>query len=692
MAILYADISPTNDVNIGYDGLLESTPLTWDNLLTRMLTVNSPDEYRLRGVRQVSGNVDLIALNIGAFLTGWNLNVYGPWRIQANTLAIHCTASDGIISVTDAGTPLAAPLLIGGFPNNSITYSNIHFSAPTGWVYIEHDKSQIFRGCNLSVNGEIKISYGTSYDVTKTILDSIFEGTVVIDNTTGVYSDTLFIRNAVFGMSEAAFDIAVTDPDLTVDIIKEFCQFGLPAIVWPAWDGIEEVWRAEALAENIRVSGSGNYAGYSTGLFGYPRTGVGAFSFNFIEEVQFNDFVFASKIDGLVNSELIVINNIVSHMRVQENADVDVGNIQADGNILVRSQGSIEEADYNLNNTEGQRAIGITPSIADTAAYDPELPRLLEEDFYRKKRSQLVENGDDSADAGAIEVNYLDDTKTYQDVADSNLALITPQARNIMARSVLGQAACKITGFAIGRGGYVYHNPVKVLPIDTYSDVARGYIILVNNTWSGTEVIEIQGRLPYKSSFMPAIIGDEVDDVTNHIYYFKIGDTLEDTLDNIAAKINEIRDLWDTIYTERENDTLHLIAVPLGTIGNTIWYSAIGSPFETPHANPLLGGSLTGGVDEVINNLLIDSIYEGTVDNEQCILEYANRSALAVTVKIHPNLGIQSAVGEFILKAKITQSNFPGEVGTEFAFAVGHHPICVIHNKAIWVKRYVIQM
>jgi hypothetical protein len=267
-----------------------------------------------------------------------------------------------------------------------------------------------------------------------------------------------------------------------------------------------------------------------------------------------------------------------------------------------------------------------------------------------------------------------------------------------MARGTLGFAACKITGFAIGRGGYRYHNPVKVLPIDTISDQARGWISIVDNTWDGSEEIQVQGYLSYKVTFKPKTSG-QVDDGNTHTYYFDIGTSILETAQNIATKMNNLEQattstllLGDQIYATAENDTVHLIAVPCGSIGNTIWYKAVGDPFETPHAVPLNGGALMGGVDESFDGSLIDKVHEGNVDGVDAIAELANASALSVTIKIHPNSGLQFAIGEIALKAQITKSTFPNEVGTEFCFAKAHHPIEAVHDKAIWVKRFVIQV
>lgn len=399
-------------------------------------------------------------------------------------------------------------------------------------------------------------------------------------------------------------------------------------------------------------------------------------------------FTFAEKIIGLTNSQLVVRNNITSFMDLEINADTVADNIELNEQILENPHVDIEEANFNLNSNGGLQAQNIIPDISGTATVHYDLPRLLEEDLYRKKRSQIDEGGTDSADAGAIEVNFLNDSRSYTDPSEPSVATITPQGRNIMARAVMGQASAQIIGFGIGRAGYIYHNPVETLPIDTESNNARGWIDVANNVWTIADKIFIRSYIAWDIELRPRL-ASEVDDPINHIYYFDVGTSVDETADNIALAINDNDELIASVWCQVENNRVHLVSVPVGTIGNTIWYSIEGDSLISFYGVAPSQGTFTGGVDESINNCLIDPIFEAVSDGGEIFVEYADERALAITAKLGPT-DVNYAIGEISILAEIKSSVFPGEVGTRFCFAVAHQPLSVKHSKMFWIKRMVI--
>ncbi len=54
----------------------------------------------------------------------------------------------------------------------------------------------------------------------------------------------------------------------------------------------------------------------------------------------------------------------------------------------------------------------------------------------------------------------------FTDTPDSVLATLTDVGRTQFARSILGEVSFTAKGFAVGREGYNYVNPVKIDPID----------------------------------------------------------------------------------------------------------------------------------------------------------------------------------------------------------------------------------
>ena len=54
----------------------------------------------------------------------------------------------------------------------------------------------------------------------------------------------------------------------------------------------------------------------------------------------------------------------------------------------------------------------------------------------------------------------------YTDTPDPIVAVLTDIARTNFARVILGEISFVLSGFAVGRGGYVHANPVKISALD----------------------------------------------------------------------------------------------------------------------------------------------------------------------------------------------------------------------------------
>lgn len=687
--IYYVDISTTNDVNTSYSGLLEALPMTWANFNSSIQNSSWKNSYIIKGQRDV-GSVwrpyeTLVHIPPKHSFQAWTLGIFGPWRIRATDIRF---TTAGISDISEA-----TPNITNGILSQSSSTAELHL----GMDYISSTLRDVFIGGKKLViyggkAGTTIDIQGCTINITELAIDPITTSNITIN-----FKDCVIIGQILTSAATIAWNFEYCEFIQVSPITFENGQpgsftysgvtWGLSSSTFPAWNAPEESWRYNTF--NITQEGSGNYVNYPTGLFGNSRTGLGAFSFYVLTPPASDDIgVFARKEVGS-NATLTVVSNVVSRMGVAENADQVINNLRIDEDIIVGPRYSdIEDINFNLDITAGGvQALRRVTSIKQTDQYDPNIPMLLNEDMYKNKRSQLAEGSDDSADSGAIEYYYLNDRRAYTDPSDDNIAVITPQARNLMARASLGFASTKITGFVIGRGGYEYHNPVKILPIHTISDVAKGWFeVLSNQNWSISDTIKLQG---YGEVYevRPKLSVYAVD--SDSIYYFEVGSDIYDTVQNIADKINGITFLYDTVYASIENTKVILNAVPAGSIGNTIWYETSSVNITSPAQSG--GHTFIGGVDESIDGSMIDPI---TLPNGgEFIVEPANQNSIAITIKLAPDLTIANyAIGEIAIKAQITNSRFPGEVGTEYLMALGHIPMCVKNNKMVWVRRFIVQL
>ena len=56
---------------------------------------------------------------------------------------------------------------------------------------------------------------------------------------------------------------------------------------------------------------------------------------------------------------------------------------------------------------------------------------------------------------------------SFTDPSSSIQAYVTDQARQLLARALIGQTYYQVQGFSVGRGGYDMLNPVHIIPINT---------------------------------------------------------------------------------------------------------------------------------------------------------------------------------------------------------------------------------
>ncbi len=203
-----------------------SNPGIDDFKLKNSITLDDDDVYNI----QLVGNT----------ISNWLPNE--PWRIH-----------------TTGGTGGQAFNIEGGTVKNGI-WSKIGFSSGSGHFYNSfiYGSSLLFAnniyGCVILGNVELKESSGVCQD---TILNSI-------------NADRGTFKNCVF----------VDDSSLPTDLID--CQAPWSPPPWPASDAPKEDFDAALLSVGINTPpqpGNPPYTGYNLGLWGNPRTGIGALYF-----------------------------------------------------------------------------------------------------------------------------------------------------------------------------------------------------------------------------------------------------------------------------------------------------------------------------------------------------------------------------------------------------------------------------
>lgn len=261
MAIYYVDLDLAS--NPGY---LENDPLQpmgW----AEFQPFHDPSgggilhEMRIKGSRDAAAENKLIDR---LRLKAWDLTLYGPWRLRIQEIGNfvgtlsndNCEIHDGIIEAHNlrhlAGT-LSTSLII----NNCFIRSN-YFSFQSN---LAAPMTITIQGSTIRINTNVQ-----GFDPTIIIQDSVIDW----PNSKTITSSSTF-TNSVFNRPNDWSGIS--------SIVD--CQFNWTPPSWPTWDASQSSW-SSSIASGIDTPpqpGNAPYTGYETGLFGNPRSGIGAFYF-----------------------------------------------------------------------------------------------------------------------------------------------------------------------------------------------------------------------------------------------------------------------------------------------------------------------------------------------------------------------------------------------------------------------------
>lgn len=264
----------------------------------------------------------------------------------------------------------------------------------------------------------------------------------------------------------------------------------------------------------------------------------------------------------------------------------------------------------------------------------------------------------------------------YTDTPDTIIAQLTLEGRNTLARIKTGGIVYKYLGWQMGRGGYLYNNPVKISPFIDLGAPAKGTIQVVSNTWAvGTQVFLNGKAFTYGTEFLE-------------------GPTIAATLQNLQAAIADTRDYRvfkkvSSIIDTLDPSVINIESLIVGDIGNTyhLWDFQIGSP-----NNFVLTPYLVGGISATLEDpaypipltTLAPYVYpDGTI-------EWPTTTSLSFLSRMGEGLTGLGAYGEAGLWVEIIESDYSAEVGRKILFAHAHFPIQPKTDRTLLTFRFII--
>jgi len=263
----------------------------------------------------------------------------------------------------------------------------------------------------------------------------------------------------------------------------------------------------------------------------------------------------------------------------------------------------------------------------------------------------------------------------YTDTPDTIIAQLTLEGRNTLCRIKAGEIIYRYLGWQMGRGGYLYDNPVKISPFIDLGAEASGSFQVVSNTWvNGTQLILNGKTFTYGAEFVE-------------------GPTIPATVQNIQAALSDTRDYRvfkkvTATIDPLDASVINISSLITGDIGN----SYILDDFQIGLPNNFVVTPMAGGISAALENpaypapltTLSPYVYpDGTI-------EWPTTTSLSFLSRMGEGLTGLGAYGEAGLWVEILDSGFPAEIGRKILFAHAHFPIQPKTDRTLLTFRLIV--
>jgi len=381
MATYYGDLSVLSNPSYGVND--PNNPMGWTQIRT-LGSVGAGHTLYLKGTRY-EGSSDNAFNFTDLNVLPWDLNLYGPWRL--NCVVMRAS---------------------GGFSHNGSLDSGILtvtlFSAPG---YATGASSIALKNCFLNTNrAEISGVTGITNYITlqgTTWKISTFENNVFDSKTRVVATDSILdfpSGPSTISQSLSTFtNCAFTSSDVWTSATKTNCQFNWTAPTWPSYNSNKEAFSASVLSAGINTPpepGNSPYTGYNQGLFGTARKGIGGFHF---VTNYFGGFDRASVADG-TNANLVI--------------DTEAQASKCAGDILLDSSAEIKQVHVYYTHELGRQKKLVKldkPSFTTPVSWSP---TYTLDGTWRKTRVKVFDN------EGATHVFFRSDIGTSEDITHAS--------------------------------------------------------------------------------------------------------------------------------------------------------------------------------------------------------------------------------------------------------------------------------
>lgn len=273
-------------------------PFGWVEFYNTILSPHAQDvTLKCKGYRN-NGPLDFEVRKIGPGqinIEEWDSSLYGPWCIRAvGIYLIQLNKIQGGVLFSDSTTNIYGK--INQFPSSSSSSETVlQDSCSLYNMYISSEGDIIFNGGELDVLGstilykeDIVFSEEFRYLNESSFKDCVLDyiGSPQYPSSSSTSSPTGSFTSLSFQNCITYFDQIISPAVTYIGVNETGWSDG---IIWPTWnDFVANNKRSLSYvtaSRSFSIEGSGSYTGYSTGLWGETRYGIGSFWFNTINYI-----------------------------------------------------------------------------------------------------------------------------------------------------------------------------------------------------------------------------------------------------------------------------------------------------------------------------------------------------------------------------------------------------------------------
>lgn len=264
----------------GDPGHYADAPMGWNDFTSFFSSYLATEKtYKLWGDRSLTSDVYLYSglNNSSNTFESYKPEDYGPFKITSTS---RLWFGNGLSTVNISGGSISAyelQMWLEQSDTGTLSVSTSHLEASLIFINLFGTGTAEFKGCTLISQSYITLDAITG-SRTASIENSLIDTPYIRKDASGTLAVTI-TNCSMSAASETVFNGNSGTDNPVNSLSVTGSEFGWTPPVWPDYNASRFLFYYSKILENVGISGTGTYTGYDTGLWGSPRTGIGAVAY-----------------------------------------------------------------------------------------------------------------------------------------------------------------------------------------------------------------------------------------------------------------------------------------------------------------------------------------------------------------------------------------------------------------------------